>query len=175
MIDQIQREILNNRSDDKNITLSMLMSHSLVMSNDCIVVGELKGEEAMLFFDSVSTGHRGYATVHSDSSLNTADRLVTLMKRDIKAQMYTDVYLKKLLAQSLDLVIYMNNFKVQEITEINFNNETNQVEYNPLFEFKVDKYERGKSFGKFKKVGKPMWKVKKKLELSRVEIERMMI
>ena len=168
----IQREILNNREKDKNITLAVLTSHALVMSNDCIVVGELKGEEAMSFFDAISTGHRGYATVHSDSSKTTADRLVTLMKRDIKAQMYTDNYLRKMLASSLDIIIYMNNFKVQEITEVIYDREKDDISYNPLFEFKVEKYEGGKSIGKFKRVGKPIGKVKEKLELSKFEIER---
>ena len=124
------------------------------MSNDVIVIGELKGEEAMVFFDAISTGHRGYATVHSDSSRNTADRLVTLMKRDEKAQTYTDKYLRKMLAMSIDIVVYMSNFKVQEITEVYYNEETEDIAYNSLFEFKVEKYEAGKSIGKFKKVGK---------------------
>ena len=169
----IQREILSNRNKDKNITLAMLTSHSLVMSNDVIVIGELKGEEAMVFFDAISTGHRGYATVHSDSSKNTIDRLVTLMKRDYKAQMYTDKYLRKLLGDSIDLIIYMNNFKVQEITEVGINKETDDIEYNPLFEFKVDKYENGKSIGKFKKRNLPKWRVKTKIELNKAEIERL--
>ena len=93
----IQREILSNRNEDKNITLAMLTAHSLVMSNNVIVIGELKGGEAMVFFDAISTGHIGYATVHADSSKSTVDRLVTLMKRDPKAQTYTDKYLRKLL------------------------------------------------------------------------------
>ena len=38
----IEREVINSRNKDKNITLEMLMAHSLVMSNDVIVVGELK-------------------------------------------------------------------------------------------------------------------------------------
>ena len=38
----IQREILNNRNEDKNITLAKLTAHSLVMSNDVVVIGELK-------------------------------------------------------------------------------------------------------------------------------------
>ena len=167
----IQREILNNRTEDKNVTLAMLTAHSLVMSNDVIVIGELKGEEAMVFFDAISTGHRGYATVHADSSKNTIDRLVLLMKRDFKAQMYTDKYLRKLLAQSLDIVVYMNNFKVQEITEVMYDEENDDISYNPLYEFKVEKYEKGKSIGKFKKIGKPMERVKKKLELNKLEIE----
>ena len=170
----IQREILRNRSEDKNVTLAMLTSHSLVMSNDVIVIGELKGEEAMVFFDAISTGHRGYATVHADSSVNTIDRLVTLMKRDIKAQTYTDKYLRKLLASSLDIVIYMNNFKVQEIVEVEYDFESDDIKYNSLYEFKVDKYENGKSIGKFKKIKNPTGKVKKKIELNKAEIERVM-
>ena len=142
------------------------------MSNDVIVIGELKGEEAMSFLDGVSTGHRGYATVHSDSSKATIDRLVTLMKRDIKAQMYTDKYLRKLIANSLDMVVYMNNFKVQEIVEIGYDNENDDITYNPLYEFKLEKYEKGKSIGKFKRLGNPIGRVKTKLELSKSEIER---
>lgn len=38
----IQREILKNRNEDKNITLATLTAHSLVMSNDVVVIGELK-------------------------------------------------------------------------------------------------------------------------------------
>lgn len=170
----IQREILKNRSEDKNVTLAMLTSHSLVMSNDVIVIGELKGEEAMVFFDAISTGHRGYATVHADSSVNTIDRLVTLMKRDIKAQTYTDKYLKKLLASSLDIVIYMNNFKIQEIVEVTYNEEANDIEYNLLYEFKLDKIENGKSIGKFKKINKPVGRVKRKIDLNKAEIERIL-
>ena len=169
----IQREILNNRNKDKNITLAMLTAHSLVMSNDVIVIGELKGEEAMVFFDAISTGHRGYATVHSDSSKNTIDRLVTLMKRDAKAQMYTDKYLRKLLGCSVDLIIYMNNFKVQEITEIGVNKDADDVEYNSLFEFKLERYDNGKSIGKFKKINSPKWRVKSKIDLNKNEIERL--
>lgn len=168
----IQREILRNRTEDKNITLATLTAHSLVMSNDVIVIGELKGEEAMVFFDAVSTGHRGYATVHADSSITTLDRLVTLMKRDNKAQMYTDKYLRKLLSMSIDLVVYMKNFKVHEISEIIYNPGSDDVEYNPLFEFEVEKYEDGKSIGRFKVLNEPKGKAKEKIELSQYEIEK---
>lgn len=161
----IQREILNNRNEEKNVTLAKLTAHSLVMSNDVVVIGELKGEEAMVFLDAVSTGHRGYATVHSDSSFNTIDRLVTLMKRDIKAQSYTDKYLRKLLAMSIDVVIFMKNFKIHEITEIIYDKEKNDVMYNVLFKFEVEKYEKNKSIGVFKKVNEPIGRIKEKILL----------
>ena len=162
----IQREILNNRTEDKNVTLAKLTAHSLVMSNDVVVIGELKGEEAMVFLDAVSTGHRGYATVHSDSSFNTIDRLVTLMKRDVKAQSYTDTYLRKLLAMSIDVVIFMRNFKIHEITEILYDKDKKDVKYNVLFQFDVEKYEKNKSIGVFRKVNDPIGRVKEKILLN---------
>ena len=96
------------------------------------------------------------------------------MKRDIKAQMYTDKYLKKLLSASLDIIIYMNNFKIQEIVEVGYNEENEDIEYNPLYEFKLDKYENGKSIGKFRKINKPTGRVKKKIDLNKMEIERIL-
>lgn len=168
----IQREILKNRNEDKNITLAKLTAHSLVMSNDVVVIGELKGAEAMVFFDAVATGHRGYATVHSDSSTNTIDRLVTLMKRDANSQSYTDKYLRKLLSMSIDIIIFMRNFKVHEIAEVIYDEEIDDVTYNILFEFEVERYENGKSVGKFVKVNDPIGKCKEKIELNSFEIER---
>lgn len=167
----IQREILKNRNEDKNITLEKLTAHSLVMSNDVIVIGELKGAEAMMFFDAVSTGHRGYATVHADNSLSTIDRLVTLMKRDTSAQTYTDKYLRKLLSNSLDIIIFMKNFKIHEITEVIYDEENDDVKYNKLFEFETVRYENGKSIGKFKKINEPIGRVNEKIELYKAEIE----
>lgn len=128
----------------------------------------------MVFFDAVATGHRGYATVHSDSSTNTIDRLVTLMKRDANSQSYTDKYLRRLLSMSIDLVIFMRNFKVHEITEVIYDEEKDDVIYNILFEFEVEKYENGKSIGHFTKVNDPIGKCKEKIELSNSEIERIL-
>lgn len=162
----IQREILKNRNEDKNITLAKLTAHSLVMSNDVVVIGELKGEEAMVFFDAVSTGHRGYATVHADSSISTIDRLVTLMKRDVNAQSYTDRYLRKLLSMSIDLVIFMKNFKICEISEVLYDKETDDVAYNPLFRFDTEKCENGKLIGKFVTLNEPIGRIKEKISVN---------
>lgn len=128
----------------------------------------------MVFFDAVATGHRGYATVHSDSSINTIDRLVTLMKRDSNAQSYTDKYLRKLLSMSIDVVIFMKNFKIHEIAEVIYNDESEDVKYNILFEFNVERYENGKSIGSFRKVNDPVGRCKEKIELNQFELERIM-
>lgn len=159
----IQREIVKNRLTG-NIFLEDLTRHSLVMSNDAIVIGELKGAEALSFFDGVSTGHTGYATVHSESAELVLDRLVTLMKRDALAQQYTDKYLKDILAQSIDLIIYMKNFKVYEICEIEFSYEKG-VRYKKLFEYNIKFLESGEQSGTFRMINEPQGRAKEKMKL----------
>lgn len=152
----IQREIIKDRASG-NILLDELTRHSLVMSNDLIVIGELKGAEAMSFFDGVSTGHTGYATVHAESAELVLDRIVTLMKKDMLAQQYSDKYLKEILAQSVDLIVYMRNFKIYGIHQIKFSYEKG-VEYQSLFEY--DPLEE-----KFLKTNDVTGKVKSKMAL----------
>lgn len=159
----IQREIVKNRNKD-NILLDDLTRHSLVMSNDVIVIGELKGGEAMSFFDGVSTGHIGYATVHAESANLVLDRLVTLMKRNVYAQQYTDMYLKEILAQSVDLIVYMKNFKIYQICEVGFSYKEG-IEYDELFSFIPEKNENGVILGKFEKRQNPKRRVKSKMAL----------
>ena len=159
----IQREIVKNR-DKNNILLEDLTQHSLVMSNDVIVIGELKGAEAMSFFDGISTGHIGYATVHAESANLVLDRLVTLMKKDVLAQQYSDIYLKEILAQSVDIIVYMKDFKIYEICEVVFSYK-NGISYEKLFEFVPEKEENGNISGHFEKKKNPIEKARQKMRL----------
>lgn len=135
----IQRECILNRGQEKNVDLERLSRHSLVMSNDIIIIGELKGAEANSFFDAISTGHTGLATVHADSVANTLDRLITLIKKDIKAQHYTEQFLRRFLASSIDYIVYMKDFKVSEIAEIILDTETDHIKYNSIYRLKEKK------------------------------------
>lgn len=159
----IQREIVKNRNKN-NILLEDLTKHSLVMSNDVIVIGELKGAEAMNFFDGVSTGHIGYATVHAESANLVLDRLVTLMKKDVSAHQYSDMYLKEILAQSVDLIIYMKNFKIHQICEVRFSYKTG-IKYEELYSFVSEKSRDGVIMGHFEKRKNAVGRVKEKIEL----------
>lgn len=116
----IQREILDNREESKKVTLEKLTRHSLVMSNDVIIIGELKGKEALVFFDSIATGHMGLTTVHSDSVYNTIDRLITLIKRDSKAHSYKESFINQMLASSINYIIFMKDYKINEVAEIGY-------------------------------------------------------
>ncbi len=136
----IEREIIRTREDKKQITLEKLLKHSLVMSNDVLVVGELKGEETSVFLDAISTGHIGMGTVHSDSVLNTVDRLVTLIKRDNRCTEYSESFIKSLLANSIDYLIYLNNYKVCEIASVAFDKISGNPIINMIYS-KEKKYE----------------------------------
>ena len=130
----IQREISIRKNEIKSIDLEKLTRHALVMSNDVIVIGELKGKEAATFFDAISTGHVGYTTVHSDSIENSIDRLIVLIKKDIKAQSYTDSFLRRFISSSLDYVIYMENYSIKEIASLTYVEEKNTIVKNTIYD-----------------------------------------
>lgn len=60
----------------------------------------------------------GLATVHSESSEAVIDRLITLIKKDVRAQYYTENFLRKNISQSVDNVIFMESFKIKNISKI---------------------------------------------------------
>lgn len=130
----IQRECLN-RDGNLGVDLEELVRHCLVMSNDAIIVGELKGKEASVFFDAVSTGHIGLATVHASNAQNCVDRIITLIKKDIKAQYYTEDFLRKYLSQNLDCIIYMEDFSVKSIVNVSFDNTHKSIVYKEVGEY----------------------------------------
>ena len=47
-----------------------------------------------------------------------------------------------------------------------YSKETDDVEYNPLYRFETEKYEEGKSIGKFVKLNEPIGRIKEKISLS---------
>jgi len=72
----------------------------------------------------------GLATVHSESAESVLDRLITLIKKDIKAQYYTEDFLKKVLSTSIDVIVFMKNFKVEKIIKSVQTNSRNIVSGN---------------------------------------------
>lgn len=129
----IEREMLQNREDSKKIDLEKLLKHSLVMSNDVLVVGELKGSETSIFLDAISTGHIGMGTVHSESAKSTINRLITLIKRDLRYSEYKEEFIRNLLANSIDYLIYMENYKVCEILGVEYDSDAREVIENLVY------------------------------------------
>jgi pilus assembly protein CpaF len=101
----------------KDYTLFELTRNALLMSVDRIFIGELKDREAMDFFNAIYTGHRGsMATVHANSASEVVNRLILLMKRSGTDIPVSD--LRDMLFASLDIVVYMDDYRVVEIYDL---------------------------------------------------------
>jgi flagellar protein FlaI len=61
----------------QEVTLFDLLKSSLRQRPDYIVVGEIRGEEAYTLFQSISVGHGGLCTVHSENVETVEKRLLT--------------------------------------------------------------------------------------------------
>ena len=59
------------------ITLYDLVKVSLRYRPDYIIVGEIRGEEAFVLFQAMSTGHGGMSTMHADSLQRAIQRLIS--------------------------------------------------------------------------------------------------
>lgn len=94
------------------------------------------------------------------------------MKKDKQAIMYNTEYLEKIIGNTLDIIIYMNNFKIVDIEEVYYDNKKEKICFNQLYKFEKDKILNGMLFGFFKKVNSPKYRVKEKIKLNEAQMER---
>ncbi|MEM1680159.1 MAG: type II/IV secretion system ATPase subunit [Sulfolobales archaeon] len=59
-----------------DITLYELLKSALRQRPDVIIVGEIRGEEAYTFFQAISLGHGGLATIHAEDVESVIQRLL---------------------------------------------------------------------------------------------------
>lgn len=97
-----------------NIGLKELTINGLLVDLDYIIIGEIKGDEALYFLNAAYTGHLGIATVHGNDSQNALDKLADYAKY---ASDYSKDELMKMLA-CVKTVVFMKDYKVAEITEV---------------------------------------------------------
>lgn len=97
-----------------HVDMSMLLRYTLRKSPDRIVVGEVRGGEALALVDAWSTGHSGgCSTLHSNSAADTLVRLENLVSRSaVNPQEMT-------IANAVNVIIYLKYIhQVRRITEI---------------------------------------------------------
>ncbi len=61
----------------KGVGLFDLVKAAMRMRPDVLVVGEIRGEEAYVLFQAISTGHGGLCTLHADDAASAMQRLVS--------------------------------------------------------------------------------------------------
>jgi Flp pilus assembly CpaF family ATPase len=83
----------------------MLVHEALRMSPDRIIIGEVRGGEALDLLDAMNTGHPGsICTIHADSPRETLPRLVRVALRNPHAPRPEAVLAE--VAHTVDLVLY---------------------------------------------------------------------
>ncbi len=112
----IEQRIKKENEGGRKITLRDLLKDGLTMTMDTFCVGEITGDEAWEFVKASFTGHRGLATLHAESAYTALDRLLTLCKGAGIDE--SEATVREICAKSINLIIYIENFKVKEILEV---------------------------------------------------------
>jgi len=143
---------MESRPPDKEgneVTMDMLLKNALRMRPDRIIVGEVRGEEALTIFTAMNTGHAGtIATIHANSAKEALNRLQS-----------PPMNVPPMMIPALDLIISQKRFSttdgkisraVFEVLEI-AGKEKDTILTNTLFEFdpKSDKIEASILNGKY--------------------------
>ena len=88
------------------VTMDDLIKGALRSRPDHILVGEVRGKEALSVLDAWSTGHPGgAATIHANSALEGLDHLAGLVTRHDDAPPYHEIL--KLIGTAVDLVVHI--------------------------------------------------------------------
>ena len=128
--------------EGKNITIRDLIKTSLRMRPDRIIVGEVRGEEAMdMIGSAMNCGHDGsMSTIHANSASDVIGRLETmfLMAADIPISA-----IRKQILSGVDLIIHLGRLrdksrKVLEISEV-IEGDNEKIILNRLYYFRETK------------------------------------
>ena len=138
------------------ISIRDLIRSSLRMRPDRIIVGEVRGAEAIDMMQCLNTGHDGsMSTGHANSAKDMLSRLETmiLMGMDLPLQA-----IRQQISSGIDIIIHLGRLrdksrKVMEITEID-GYADGSIILNPIFIFREEGTdENGHIIGKLEKTG----------------------
>jgi type IV secretion system protein VirB11 len=93
---------------EAEVSAEDLLIASLRMRPDRIILGEIRGSEAVTFLRAVNTGHPGsISTIHADSPLRAIDQLALLVLQTGMRMAWDDVI--KYVRNSLDIIVQLRH------------------------------------------------------------------
>ena len=135
----VRLETRNANSEGKgSITIRDLIRTSLRMRPERIIVGEVRGEEALDMLQAMNTGHDGsLSTGHANSAEDMLKRLETMV---ISASPIPLDAVRQQISSAIDIMVHLGRLRdktrrVLEICEISGFND-GRILLNPLFVFK---------------------------------------
>lgn len=143
-----------NMDGAKPITIRDLIKSSLRMRPDRIVVGEVRGSEAIDMLQALNTGHDGsLSTGHANSSKDMLVRLETMVLMGMDLPLAA---VRRQIASGVDIIVHLGRLRdrsrrVLEIVEI-IGFEDNEIITSPLYRFEEKGEEGGRVLGTLTKI-----------------------
>jgi pilus assembly protein CpaF len=130
-----------NASGAGAITIRDLIKSSLRMRPERIVVGEVRGGEALDMLQAMNTGHDGsLSTGHANSTHDMLSRLETMVLQGAEGLPLEAI--RQQIASAIDIIIHLSRLrdksrKTMEITEV-LGMKDGEIQLNPLYVFEED-------------------------------------
>lgn len=130
-----------NAAGAGQITIRDLIKSSLRMRPERIVVGEVRGGEALDMLQAMNTGHDGsLSTGHANSTTDMLSRLETMVLQGAPGLPLEAI--RQQIASAVDIIIHLSRLrdksrKTMEICEI-VDFDEQQIQLNPLYRFEED-------------------------------------
>lgn len=135
------------------ISIRDLIKSSLRMRPDRIIVGEVRGAEAIDMIQAMNTGHDGsMSTGHANSAADILSRLETMILMGMELPLSA---IRGQLASGIDLIVHLCRFrdrsrKVQEIAEVT-GTQNGQITLSTLYRFRETGEKNGRIIGDWQK------------------------
>lgn len=140
----------------REIPVRELIRTSLRMRPDRIIVGEVRGAEAIDMIQCMNTGHEGsMSTGHANSSMDMLARLENMVLMGMELPLSA---VRQQLASGIDIIIHLGRLRdksrhVLEVVEV-MECEEQQIRLNPLYLFEeLGEDGEGRVIGKLQKKG----------------------
>lgn len=163
-IDNLVRLETRNAGPDGTgaISIQMLIKSALRMRPDRIVVGEVRGAEALDMLQAMNTGHDGsLSTGHANSTYDMLSRLETMVLQGAAGLPLEAI--RQQIGSAVDIIIHLSRLrdksrKTMEVVEIlGYNPETRRFNTNTLYEFReLPESSKDKVMGHLTRTENPM-------------------
>nr|WP_027871384.1 CpaF family protein [[Eubacterium] cellulosolvens] len=133
----------SNAAGSGAIPIRELIKSSLRMRPERIIVGEVRGGEALDMLQAMNTGHDGsLSTGHANSTSDMLSRLETMVL--LGAEGLPLAAIRQQIASAIDIIIHLSRLRdksrrTMEISEVT-GYENGQIQLNPLYKFVEDEH-----------------------------------
>lgn len=143
-----------NMEGNNKIAIRDLLKASLRMRPDFIIVGEVRGEEALDMLQALNTGHSGFSTGHANHCYDMLSRIETMVLMGMDMPLPA---IQGQIASAIDIIVHLGRLrdrsrKVLEIMEV-LSYRDGKIQTNLLFQFEESEEKNGKIYGRWEQKG----------------------